>query len=199
MTKSTGVGRGTNAGAPTKFRPSMLKLVRKLATAGLTEREIAGCLEISLKTLTNWKAAHPKFLRALMPGKRAANQRVEQSLYHRAIGYTHEVTKVVEEVVKDGEPPKPPVIITQEVHYPPSEGAAKLWLTNRDPKRWQDKRATELSTPPGRPLEIGAPEPELIGEYYKRLAAIAAGKRPDTGPDRGVGEDRPEGEESEGG
>lgn len=164
-------------GRPTKFRRSMLKVIKRHAKAGLTEREIAICLGITPKTLSNWKSDHPDFLQALTPGKRAANRRVEASLYHRAIGYSYEISKTLE---KEGEEP---VIVTQEVHYPPEVGAAKLWLTNRDEKRWKDLKSTELSTPPGRPLEFAPALPtesEAAAAYAARLASISAGRRPDS-------------------
>jgi len=149
----------------------MVKIAKKLAAAGMTEREIAECLEITPKTLHNWKADHPKFRRALIPGKRAADQRVEASLYHRAVGYTCPATHVA--VINDK------VVLTPiEKHYPPSEGAMTLWLTNRLKKRWKNRQSNELTTPPGRPLELDhdgliPPGSSLVDFYEAKMAAHA--------------------------
>jgi hypothetical protein len=175
----------------------MVPLVKKLAAAGMTEREIAACLDITPKTLHNWKADHPKLARALIPGKRAANQRVEASLYHRAVGYTCPDTHVA--VIKGK------VVLTPIVkHYPPSEGAMTLWLTNRLKKRWKNRQSNELTTPPGQPLEVSheiiAAEPGLVDAYLKRLAAIAedrAAREPPRGSAKGPRPDVPEADEAD--
>jgi hypothetical protein len=189
------VETGAKMGAPTKFKRSMLTVVKRHAKAGLTEREIAFCMGISLRTVTTWKAEHPDFLRALQPGKEAANKRVEASLFHRAIGYSYDVSKTIE---KEGEEP---VVVTQEVHYPPEVGAAKLWLTNRDEKRWKDLKSTELSTPPGRPLEFAPTLPtehEAAAAYAQRILAAASGRRTDSRSLARVGTDRRSGPGSSG-
>lgn len=165
---------------------------------GCTEREVAIALGVSDRTMLDWKARHPAFLRALTPGKRAANKRVEGSLYHRALGYTHDVVRTLVYLNTHTATDSRVYVSTdtqitkQEVHYPPSEGAAKLWLTNRDEKRWKEKRVMQLQTPPGKPLEVAyvAPEAELIGAYHERLR-LAAATTPDSHPrpDPGVGGD----------
>ena len=181
MTKSTGVGRGAGGGRPPKYDEArMLPIVRAMAKLGATDVELAQALRISISTIDLWARTHPKFLKALKPPKRVADDRVERSLYRRALGYQ-----------------------TATLDLPPDTTACIFWLKNRRREAWRDFRATELSTPPGRPLEIapGAPgEPELIGAYYKRLAAAQAAAalggaaHSDPAPDPGVGEGGPESE-----
>ena len=81
------------------------------------------------------------------------------------------------------------------------KGDAKLviWWTKTQMK-WKEDRSLELSTPPGRPLELApVPEPELIGEYYARLAKLAAERRPHSRPAAGVGAAGRQGPEPDGG
>src|SRR6202012_1770084 len=111
---------------------------------------------------------HPLFCKAVEAPKRAFDKRIERSLAHRALGYSHEDTHV--SVINDK------VVLTPIIrHYPPSESAAKLWLTNRDPRRWRDIKSSVISTPPGEPIEhrhtYGSAE--TLYEYYLRSAVAA--------------------------
>ncbi len=195
----------------------MNRQARKLAQLGATEREIAEFFEVSEKTLNTWKHQHPKFLQTLKPGKRAADERVEKSLYRRATGYSfdseelfsydHIETKVTQDeqgkdieqvLVKEKRALRVPIV----KHVPPDTTAAIFWLKNRRKDLWRDFKATEISTPPGRPLEVAnalPPDPELIGAYYNRLAALAATAGADPGADQRVEPDGSGGEEPTGG
>src|ERR1700679_2840939 len=164
------------AGRPSKFKRSILKTVKRLASIGLTELEISFVIEIDEVTLWRWKTRYPQIRKALIPGLRIANKRVEASLYHRAIGYSHADVHVTS---YEGQVTLTPIMR----HYPPSEGAAKMWLTNRDPPRRKARKGPELSPPRGRPLESAAALPaesDALAAYQGRLEAIAAGRRANT-------------------
>lgn len=169
-------------GRPTKYDPGCLPYVKRMAKAGFTEFDVRQALDISERTLRQWQADHPEFLRALKGPKRATCNRVVRALLHRALGYTYESERVF--CNSDGEVTRVAVL----EHVPPSEGAAKLILMNMDPKNWKDRKSIEHSTPPGAPMEfVGLPpEPEMIGAYYKRLQAAAAAAGADPRPDPGV-------------
>src|SRR5690348_13804678 len=82
-------------GRPSKFRPECIEQVRKLcAQFGATNEEIADFLGVTRRTLTNWMAEHPALAKAMKIGKAVTDERVVQSLYHRAVGYTHEAEKI---------------------------------------------------------------------------------------------------------
>lgn len=156
-------------GRPPDYKPEFVATVKKLSKLGHTEFEIANFLEVDETTLWRWKLVHPLFCKALTLGKGAFDKRIEKSLAHRAIGYSHPDThvSVIEGVV----------VLTPIVrHYPPSEGAIKLWLTNRQPRKWRDIKSSVITTPPGQPLEhrhtYGSGE--TLDEYYRRSAALAA-------------------------
>ena len=126
------------AGRPSKFKPEYVERAAEYAAAGLTELEMAQLFGISAPTFRLWKANNPDLLTVLKLNKEKADERVEQSLYNRAMGYTCEETDIR---VVDGK------IVKTEVtrYYPPDTTAAIFWLKNRKPKDWRDKRETEIS------------------------------------------------------
>lgn len=125
---------------PSKFDPKFIEQARKLAELGATDREMADFFQVAESTLHLWKLQHPKFSESLKVGKDVADDRVEQSLYRRALGYSHDAVKMH---VIDGE-----VSTTAYVeHYPPDTTAAIFWLKNRRKGEWRDKTETEVTLP----------------------------------------------------
>src|SRR6516225_6026737 len=76
-------------GRKTVYSPKMAGIARTCCERGMTDNEIADILGISLATLYRWKLDHPAFARVFKLGKAAADDRVERSLYSRAIGYSY--------------------------------------------------------------------------------------------------------------
>ncbi|MHB1952456.1 MAG: helix-turn-helix domain-containing protein [Sulfobacillus sp.] len=122
-----------SAGRPTEYRPEYIETVATMAMSGATDSEIAEEFDVSVTTLYAWRAKHPEFLAALRYGKEHADDRVERSLYHRAVGFTHPAVKISFD--KDGKP----IFAQYMEYYPPDSGAAKLWLLNRRPAEWREK------------------------------------------------------------
>ncbi len=123
---------GMPAGRPSKFKDEYIEQARKLAALGATDVDAADFFEVDEATIYRWKHSHPEFCEALKVGKDFADDRVEQSLYRRALGYTHEAVKMH---VVDGA-----VSITPYTeHYPPDTTAAIFWLKNRRREEWRDK------------------------------------------------------------
>ncbi len=121
-----------SGGRPTSFKSEYVEQARKLAELGATDREAAEFFEVAESTLYLWKHTQPEFSEALKVGKALADARVEQSLYRRALGYSHDAVKMH---TVDGS-----VQITPYVeHYPPDTTAAIFWLKNRKPDDWRDK------------------------------------------------------------
>lgn len=129
---------GTHAGGrPSKYDGLDLAYVKKLASVGLTDMQMAALCGVCLATWHNWKHQHPEFLSTLKNGKRLADKAVEKALYQRALGYWHPEDKFFQH---EGQ------VITVETikHYPPDVTACIFWLKNRQPNRWRDK--TEVAT-----------------------------------------------------
>jgi hypothetical protein len=119
-------------GRPTDYREEFCEEARKLCENGATDVEVADGLEISVATLYRWKGKFPQFCEALKAGKSIADERVERSLYHKAIGYTFDSEKVFQfqgSIVRAA---------TRE-HVPPDTTAAIFWLKNRRAEQWRDK------------------------------------------------------------
>lgn len=119
-------------GRPTKFNDTMIVQVEKLARLGATDEEIADFLGICIQTLHTWVKEHPEFMEARKRGKDYIDAQVEQSLFRRAMGYTHESVKIFN---ASGEP----LIVPYTEKFAPDTTACIFWLKNRQPAEWRDK------------------------------------------------------------
>jgi hypothetical protein len=136
--------------SPTRLRhlqPEYASQAEKLCRLGATDAELADLLGVSVRTISAWKTRHLDFRQALKGGKTEADDRVERALYHRAMGYSHEVEKpmVVDKDLR---------IVTYTEHLPPDTTACIFWLKNRKPEEWRDKRTTELEWATKKPSEM---------------------------------------------
>jgi hypothetical protein len=125
---------------PSKYQPEFPAQAAKLCKLGATDRELADFFEVVESTIYLWKTEHPEFSEALKRGKDESDARVEQSLYRRALGYSHDAVKIFHEKGEDT-----PVIVPYVEHYAPDTVACIFWLKNRQPEKWRDKTDTELS------------------------------------------------------
>ena len=126
-------------GRPTKYKAEYCTQAEKLCKLGAIDLDLADFFDVSEATIYNWKNEHPEFLEALGENKTYSDKKVKQSLYHRALGYSHPETHIS---VFQGE-----VIKTETIkHYPPDTNAALKWLYNRVPEEWRDKNETVLTT-----------------------------------------------------
>lgn len=124
---------------PSKFKPEFVERAQKLANLGATDRDVADFFGVDERTINRWKQDHEGFCQALKVGKDAADARVEQSLYRRALGYTHDAVKIA--VNAQGEVTQVPYV----EHFPPDTTAAIFWLKNRKPSDWRDVKAVEAN------------------------------------------------------
>ena len=105
---------------------------KKLCNLGATDEQLADFFEVSINTIGNWQRSHPEFLEALKAGKDFADDRVERSLYQKAVGYTFDAVKILQ---YEGQP----VVVPYREHVPPSDTACIFWLKNRRRAEWRDK------------------------------------------------------------
>jgi hypothetical protein len=123
-------------GRPTDYKPEYADQARKLCELGATDIDIADFFEVSDRTIYRWQSRHPEFCQALKAGKESADDRVERSLYHKAVGYSFDSEKVFQhqgEIVRAK---------TRE-HVAPDTTAAIFWLKNRRRGEWRDKQDIE--------------------------------------------------------
>lgn len=124
-------------GRPSDYKPEFVAQARKLCLLGATDMELADFFGCGVPTLHRWRAEHPEFQKAIKVGKSESDDRVERSLYQRAVGYSHPDVHVSN---YQGEVTLTPIV----KHYPPDVAAAFIWLKNRRPELWRDKQEIDL-------------------------------------------------------
>lgn len=133
-------------GRPSEYKPEYVTKVLEMAERGATDVEIADCFDVSVRTLYRWKAEHEDFRQALKVAKDVADERVERSLYQRALGFEHDAVKIF--VSKEGGVTQVPY---REI-VPPDTTACIFWLKNRKKAEWRDKQDHEVTGAGGTPL-----------------------------------------------
>lgn len=138
-----------------KYKPEYDELAYNYALLGASDKKMAEFFDVAESTFYLWKNEHPSFSEALSRGKSQADAMVAKSLYHRAIGYSHPETKIA---TRDGQITD---TLDVEKHYAPDTAAASLWLRNRQPDLWRDKKEMvieENNLTPWSDLEAGVDE-----------------------------------------
>lgn len=125
-------------GRPTKYKEEYAAQAKKLCTLGATDAQLADFFEVSVSTINLWKVKHQEFSESIKVPKAEADERVEQSLYKRAMGYEHDEVDIR---VVEGQIVQTPI----RKFYPPDTTAAIFWLKNRKPTEWRDKQEMEHS------------------------------------------------------
>lgn len=143
-------------GRPTKYKPEFVKIAYKLCQLGATDLEVADTLGISHDTLYRWKREKPEFSDALKVGKEVCDDRVEMSLYKRAIGYEQENVKIFQYKGEE-------VVVPYIEKVQPDTTAAIFWLKNRRPKEYRAN-----------------PEPEVVDQTGKAYTLkLVEAKKPE--------------------
>ena len=126
------MGKDKHAGGrPPKYKKQNCEQARKLCLLGYTDKQLADFFEVAESTIHKWKLDHPEFSESIKKGKVVADGNVADSLYNRALGYSHPDVHISN---YQGE------ITETEItkHYPPDTAAAFIWLKNR--ASWKDKQ-----------------------------------------------------------
>ncbi|WP_079246883.1 hypothetical protein [Sphingomonas turrisvirgatae] len=143
-------------GRPTAYRDEFVEQAKKLCELGATDMELADFFEVDVSTIYRWKIAHPEFCEALIAGKDACDDRVERSLYNRAVGYSFPAVKIFMPANAEA-----PVYAPYTEHVPPDTGAAMSWLKNRRGDKWREKSEVDVTV---------TDRATLIAEARKRVA-----------------------------
>ena len=131
---------------PSKFKQEFIAQAEKLCKLGATDIEMADFFGVDVRTLYRWKADHEAFCQALTAGKAEADDRVERSLFAKAVGYEHDEVDIR-------------VVMNSVVQTPirkifaPDTTAAIFWLKNRRPDKWRESKAVELSGKDGAAID----------------------------------------------
>ncbi len=123
---------------PTKYKAEFADQAAKLCLLGATDAQLADFFEVSVSTINLWKVQHKKFSESIKVPKAIADERVEQSLFRRAMGYEHDEIdiRVVDHAI---------VQTPIRKYYPPDSTAMIFWLKNRKSGEWRDKQDHEHS------------------------------------------------------
>lgn len=98
-------------------------------------------LGISKTKYYEWRREHEAFDTAITCARDRIDDRVENALLSRALGYTYnEVTEATKSGDKDETISK---IVRREL--PPDVKAATHWLNNRRPDDWREKKTVEVT------------------------------------------------------
>lgn len=156
----------SRGGRPTKYKPEFCRVAAVMVRGGATDFELATAFGINPDTLYRWKATIPEFSESIAGARAIPIERVERSLYHRAVGYSFKATKIIN---VDG------VVhaIDYVEHEPPDTQAASLWLRNVDPMRWRDRREVD----PGKPQDTRTERELTDEELMQRLEAVEQRRR----------------------
>jgi hypothetical protein len=130
---------------PSSYTEEMAAQAEALCRLGATDQDLAEFFGVSIRTISRWQTQYEAFCRALKEGKSEADARVERSLYQRAVGYSHDAVKILQDKGS-------PVIVPYTEHCPPDTTACIFWLKNRRPDLWREKVLTEVSGPDGGPI-----------------------------------------------
>ena len=131
-------GRKSNAGAKTKYDPSLAEIAEGYARRGLSDADIAKNLGISLDAYYRYQKLYSEFYEAIKRGKRPANIIVENSLFKRCVGFYFD--EVTDDVYLDEKGKKHAGKKTVKKYVMPDINAIRFWLTNREPELWKNIR-----------------------------------------------------------
>lgn len=147
-------------GRPPSYQAAYVVQAEKLCKLGATDAEMADFFGVAQSTFYRWKNEYPEFSEALKTAKAEADERVERSLYHRAVGYTFDSEKVFQfqgEIVRG----------KIKEHVPPDTTACIFWLKNRRSNDWRDIRQHEI----GQPGDFDRMTDEELQEFLRQEEA----------------------------
>lgn len=148
-------------GRPTSYKKEYCKLAKSMCKLGATDANLADEFGVSISTLNLWKLKYPEFSASVSISKDIADEKVEFSLYQRAMGYEHDEVDIR---VVAGEIVMTPI----RKYYPPDATSMIFWLKNRKKEQWRDKVDHELTGKDGADLN----QPVSADELAKRVAFL---------------------------
>ena len=138
--------RGRKSAYDVKIFPR-LEEIKAWCRQGLTDREICKKLGTSHETFYKAKREKPEFADVLKETKEIADQKVEDSLYKRAIGFEYDEKKITDvNGVRT-------TTITRKIVIPDTT-AQIFWLKNRKSKNWRDKHDITTNDEPINNIKI---------------------------------------------
>ena len=148
-----------------KYKPEYAETAKAMCELGATDRDLAALFHVSIVSIWNWQAAHPEFFEALKRGKEAADERVERSLYMRAVGYSYESEKIF---CNEGIVTRVPYV----EHVAPDPTSCIFWLKNRRASEWRDVHKIDHAHAHRLDLHGGAMTIEQAQEMFRAVRTM---------------------------
>lgn len=132
---------GNRYGEASKYKPAYAHLAYRLCLLRgqfIKDEDLAAFFEVTVRTIHNWKKAHPEFGEAIKEGKEIADQNVAETAYHAALGSVVEeeqAFKVRKVNPATGKMEDHVEVVKVKRHIPPDSRLIDRWLTARG--RWQ--------------------------------------------------------------
>ncbi len=128
-------------GRPSKYRPELIPMARRMTEMGYTQIEIAEVFGTTPLSIRTWRSTYPEFNAAFSIALTEANAKVELSLFKMATGYWNEEEdiRIIENKI---------VRVPVKKWYPPVTSAAVFW--SKVKMGWRDDVAEappETNTP----------------------------------------------------
>ena len=128
--------RKRRPGRPPQYKPEFAKQVMNYCLLGATNKELGRVFGVDERTINRWLVTKPEFCQAVKDGREDADANVAHALYRKATGtWTQPAVKIVADAKTGAEH-----VVHYEEHFPPDTAAAFIWLKNRQPHRWRDKK-----------------------------------------------------------
>ena len=125
---------GNKGGRPTAYKcEDTCRVVREMATLGARDEDMARGLGIGLTTYHVWRTTHVEFAEAIRMGKQVIDSAVERALVQNALGYSYDTEKVFQNGMR----------VKVVEHVAPSVKAQEIWLRNRMPEVYRERKETE--------------------------------------------------------
>lgn len=144
-------------GTPPIYRPEFCEVAYQMCAGEdpATDIDLADEFGVTERSIVMWRRRYPDFALACKLGKAEADDRVERSLYHKAVGYTYDAEEIK---VIDGKV----VRIKVRKHEPPCTIAMMKWLHNRRPAVWREKHELTHIGADGGPMQYVVRMPEAV-------------------------------------
>lgn len=122
-----------------QYQPWMVEEAKELCSKlGARNKDLAEYFDVKEITIEHWIRHKPDFARAVKRGRFEAGLKVADSLYNRAIGYSHRDTKHFQHM---GDVISVPTM----KHYPPDVGAASRYLSIVFREIWAEQNTVNVN------------------------------------------------------
>jgi len=129
-------------GRPTKYEKNRCcQLARLGIRAGLTEKQIADEIGVSIDTISEWKNVHEEFSASIKNARLPRLEDIEKSHYRSALGYKYKAYKPMTKFVGNGI--QEIEIVEYQEYQPPNITAQIHILKKCMPEKYGDKIGDE--------------------------------------------------------